>query len=47
MSLSSCGQARTSVVISTAGVAAYEGHIGQAAYSESKGGIAGMTRPIA
>lgn len=35
------------VVISTASVAAFEGQIGQAAYSASKGGIAAMTLPIA
>jgi len=35
------------VVISTASVAAYEGQIGQAAYSASKAGIVGMTLPIA
>lgn len=35
------------VVVSTASVAAYEGQIGQAAYSASKGGIVGMTLPIA
>src|SRR5271169_243223 len=35
------------VVISTASVAAYDGQIGQAAYSASKGGIVGMTLPIA
>jgi NAD(P)-dependent dehydrogenase (short-subunit alcohol dehydrogenase family) len=35
------------VVISTASVAAYEGQIGQAAYSASKGGIVAMTLPIA
>ncbi|OFZ86925.1 MAG: 3-hydroxy-2-methylbutyryl-CoA dehydrogenase [Betaproteobacteria bacterium RBG_16_64_18] len=35
------------VIISTASVAAYDGQIGQAAYSASKGGIAGMTLPIA
>ena len=35
------------VVISTASVAAYEGQIGQASYSASKGGIVGMTLPIA
>jgi len=34
-------------VISTASVAAYDGQIGQAAYSASKGGIVGMTLPIA
>ncbi len=35
------------VMISTASVAAYDGPIGQAAYSASKGGIVGMTLPIA
>jgi NAD(P)-dependent dehydrogenase (short-subunit alcohol dehydrogenase family) len=35
------------VVISTASVAAYDGQIGQSAYSASKGGIVGMTLPIA
>lgn len=35
------------VVINTASVAAYEGQIGQAAYSASKGGVVGMTLPIA
>jgi NAD(P)-dependent dehydrogenase (short-subunit alcohol dehydrogenase family) len=35
------------VIISTASVAAYEGQIGQAAYSASKGGVAAMTLPIA
>ncbi|CAH0247944.1 putative oxidoreductase Rv1144 [Peribacillus sp. Bi96] len=35
------------VMINTASVAAFEGQIGQAAYSASKGGIVGMTLPIA
>ena len=35
------------VLISTASVAAYDGQLGQAAYSASKGGIVGMTLPIA
>ncbi|MGK0499554.1 MAG: NAD(P)-dependent dehydrogenase (short-subunit alcohol dehydrogenase family) [Oceanicoccus sp.] len=35
------------VIINTASVAAYEGQVGQAAYSASKGGIVGMTLPIA
>ncbi len=35
------------VIINTASVAAYEGQIGQAAYSASKGGIVGMTLPVA
>lgn len=34
-------------IINTASVAAYEGQMGQAAYSASKGGIVGMTLPIA
>ncbi|WP_374668867.1 3-hydroxyacyl-CoA dehydrogenase [Ramlibacter sp.] len=34
-------------VINTASVAAYDGQIGQAAYSASKGGVVGMTLPIA
>ncbi|MEV3976536.1 SDR family NAD(P)-dependent oxidoreductase, partial [Streptomyces sp. NPDC050698] len=35
------------VIINTASVAAYDGQIGQAAYSASKGGVVGMTLPIA
>ena len=35
------------VIVNTASVAAYEGQIGQAAYSASKGGVVGMTLPIA
>ena len=35
------------VIINTASVAAYEGQIGQAAYSASKAGIVGMTLPLA
>jgi NAD(P)-dependent dehydrogenase (short-subunit alcohol dehydrogenase family) len=35
------------VLINTASVAAFDGQIGQAAYAASKGGIAGMTLPIA
>jgi NAD(P)-dependent dehydrogenase (short-subunit alcohol dehydrogenase family) len=35
------------VIINTASVAAFEGQIGQAAYSASKGGVAGMMLPIA
>ncbi len=35
------------VLINTASIAAYEGQVGQAAYSASKGGIVGMTLPIA
>ncbi len=35
------------VIINTASVAAYEGQIGQAAYSASKAGVVGMTLPVA
>jgi len=35
------------VLISTASVAAYDGQMGQAAYAASKGGVVGMTLPIA
>ena len=34
-------------IVNTASVAAYDGQVGQAAYSASKGGIVGMTLPIA
>jgi NAD(P)-dependent dehydrogenase (short-subunit alcohol dehydrogenase family) len=39
--------AERGVIISTASVAAYEGQIGQSAYSASKGGVAGLTLPAA
>jgi NAD(P)-dependent dehydrogenase (short-subunit alcohol dehydrogenase family) len=35
------------VIINTASIAAYEGQIGQTAYSASKGGVVGMTLPAA
>ncbi|MBO6901158.1 MAG: 3-hydroxyacyl-CoA dehydrogenase [Rhizobiaceae bacterium] len=35
------------VIVNTASVAAYDGQIGQAAYSSSKGGVVGMTLPVA
>ena len=35
------------VIVNTASIAAYEGQIGQAAYSASKGGVIGMTLPMA
>ena len=35
------------VMIATASVAAYEGQVGQAAYAASKGGLVGMTLPVA
>ena len=41
------GSGERGVVINTASVAAFDGQIGQAAYSASKGGIVGMTLPIA
>ncbi|HEX3525415.1 MAG TPA: SDR family NAD(P)-dependent oxidoreductase [Stellaceae bacterium] len=39
--------AERGIIVSTASVAAYEGQIGQAAYSASKGGIASLTLPAA
>ena len=41
------GAGERGVIVNTASVAAYDGQIGQAAYSASKGGIVGMTLPIA
>lgn len=41
------GDGERGVIINTASIAAYEGQIGQAPYSASKGGIVGMTLPIA
>ncbi len=41
------GDGERGVFINTASVAAFDGQIGQAAYSASKGGIVGMTLPIA
>ncbi len=35
------------VIVNTASIAAYEGQIGQAAYAASKGGVIGMTLPMA
>ncbi|UQN09357.1 3-hydroxyacyl-CoA dehydrogenase [Deinococcus sp. QL22] len=35
------------VIVNTASVAAFDGQVGQAAYAASKGGVAGMTLPIA
>lgn len=40
-------QGERGVIINTASVAAFDGQIGQAAYSASKGGVVGMTLPIA
>ena len=41
------GEGERGVVISTASIAAFEGQIGQAAYSASKGGVVGMMLPLA
>lgn len=41
------GAGERGVIINTASVAAFDGQIGQAAYSASKGGIVGMTLPVA
>lgn len=41
------GEEERGIVVNTASVAAYDGQIGQAAYSASKGGVLGMTLPIA
>jgi NAD(P)-dependent dehydrogenase (short-subunit alcohol dehydrogenase family) len=40
-------QGERGVIVNTASIAAYDGQIGQAAYSASKGGVIGMTLPIA
>jgi NAD(P)-dependent dehydrogenase (short-subunit alcohol dehydrogenase family) len=41
------GNGERGVIVSTASVAAFEGQIGQAAYSASKGGVAALTMPAA
>ena len=41
------GQGQRGVVVNTASIAAYDGQIGQAAYSSSKGGVVGLTLPAA
>lgn len=41
------GTAERGVIVNTASVAAFDGQIGQAAYSASKGGVAAMTLPLA
>ncbi len=41
------GEGERGVIINTASVAAYDGQIGQVAYSASKGAIVGMTLPVA
>ena len=46
-SITTEGDGERGVVISTASIAAYEGQIGQAPYSASKGGIVALTMPAA
>lgn len=41
------GEGERGVMVNVASIAAYEGQVGQAAYSASKGGVVGMTLPIA
>ncbi|MDE0451145.1 MAG: SDR family NAD(P)-dependent oxidoreductase [Gammaproteobacteria bacterium] len=41
------GDGERGVIVNTASVAAFEGQVGQAAYSASKGGVVGMTVPVA
>ena len=41
------GEEERGVIVNTASAAAFDGQIGQAAYSASKGGVVGMTLPIA
>jgi NAD(P)-dependent dehydrogenase (short-subunit alcohol dehydrogenase family) len=41
------GDAERGVIISTASIAAFEGQVGQAPYSASKGGVVGMMLPLA
>ena len=45
--LDATADAERGVLVNTASVAAYDGQIGQAAYAASKGGVVGMTLPIA
>lgn len=47
MSVAQARDGGRGVIVSTASVAAFEGQIGQAAYSASKGGIAALTLPVA
>ena len=41
------GEGQRGAIVNIASVAAFDGQIGQAAYSASKGGVVGMTLPIA
>jgi NAD(P)-dependent dehydrogenase (short-subunit alcohol dehydrogenase family) len=47
MALAALDEGERGVIVSTASVAAYEGQVGQAAYSASKGGIVALTLPAA
>lgn len=47
IALDPLGEGERGIIVSTASVAAYEGQIGQAAYSASKGGIVSLTLPAA
>ncbi|MGB8364207.1 MAG: SDR family NAD(P)-dependent oxidoreductase [Rhizomicrobium sp.] len=47
LTLDSLGSGERGVIINTGSVAAQDGQIGQAAYSASKGGVVGMTLPVA
>jgi NAD(P)-dependent dehydrogenase (short-subunit alcohol dehydrogenase family) len=47
LGLESLADGERGIIISTASVAAFEGQIGQAAYSASKGGVAALTMPAA
>jgi NAD(P)-dependent dehydrogenase (short-subunit alcohol dehydrogenase family) len=47
MALNDPEEGERGVIVNTASIAAFDGQIGQAAYSASKGGIVGMTLPIA
>lgn len=47
LSLAESNGEERGVIVNTASVAAFDGQVGQAAYSASKGGIVGMTLPIA
>src|SRR6185369_11267145 len=41
------GEEERGVIVNTASIAAYDGQIGQAAYAASKGGVVGLTLPVA
>jgi NAD(P)-dependent dehydrogenase (short-subunit alcohol dehydrogenase family) len=47
MAANNAGAEERGVIVNTASVAAFDGQVGQAAYSASKGGIVGLTLPVA